>query len=277
MLSSSQELSSIFGWVSIACWVVVYSPQILQNFSLKSGEGLSVAFIVLWLIGDITNLLGGMMAGLLPTMIILAMYYTVCDLILLFQVYYYRHQKSSPLNQLTASSPLLPKPEPPLAHKSFLARSAVYLLAFGLVISTGVIAWLLNNKGGAQPGGGESEKGGDVLEWRSQSLGWISAVTYIGSRVPQILHNHQTKCEGLSLAMFFFSISGNLTYVASILFKSVRRRYIIANLPWLSGSALTVFLDIAVLCQFAYFSRQQKRIVLPSSEEARRSIVDEDD
>jgi len=31
-----------------------------------------------------------------------------------------------------------------------------------------------------------------------------------------------------------------------------------------SGSALTVFLDIAVLCQFAYFSRQQRRIVLPS-------------
>jgi len=40
--------------------------------------------------------------------------------------------------------------------------------------------------------------------------------------------------------MFFFSISGNLTYVASILFKSLRRRYIIANLPWLAFVPLSL-------------------------------------
>ena len=105
------------------------------------------------------------------------MYYTVCDLILLFQVYYYRHTASSPLNVLTANTPLLPKPEPPLAQKSWLARSGVYILAFSLVIGTGVVAWAINDKAGAHPGGGKSDKGGDVLEWRSQTLGWISAVT----------------------------------------------------------------------------------------------------
>lgn len=41
---------------------------------LKSGEGLSLGFILLWMAGDITNLIGGAMAGLLPTMIILATY-----------------------------------------------------------------------------------------------------------------------------------------------------------------------------------------------------------
>ena len=54
--------------------VVVYSPQIYENFVLKSGEGLSIAFIVIWLAGDLCNLAGAWVAGLLPTMIILAGY-----------------------------------------------------------------------------------------------------------------------------------------------------------------------------------------------------------
>ncbi len=30
--------------------IVVYSPQIYENYSLQSGEGLSVAFVVVWLL-----------------------------------------------------------------------------------------------------------------------------------------------------------------------------------------------------------------------------------
>jgi hypothetical protein len=62
------------GYMSLACWIVVYSPQIWENYQLKSGEGLSVTFIVLWLLGDITNAVGGAMAKLLPTVVILALY-----------------------------------------------------------------------------------------------------------------------------------------------------------------------------------------------------------
>lgn len=51
--------------------------------------------------------------------------------------------------------------------------------------------------------------------------------------MPQIVHNHKTRCEGLSITMFFFTITGNVTYVASILFKSLDERYVFANLPWL--------------------------------------------
>jgi hypothetical protein len=43
--------------MSIACWLVVYTPQIWENYQLKSGEGLSVGFVVLWLMGDLTGLL----------------------------------------------------------------------------------------------------------------------------------------------------------------------------------------------------------------------------
>ena len=52
----------------------MYTPQIVENYSLQSGEGLSVFFVLIWLVGDLTNLVGALLAGLLPTIIILAAY-----------------------------------------------------------------------------------------------------------------------------------------------------------------------------------------------------------
>ena len=56
------------------CRIVVYSPQIIENYQLQSGEGLSLTFVCIWLLGDITSLCGATLAHLLPTMILLAVY-----------------------------------------------------------------------------------------------------------------------------------------------------------------------------------------------------------
>jgi solute carrier family 66 (lysosomal lysine-arginine transporter), member 1 len=76
--------------ISIACWVVVFSPQIIENFRRRSADGLSLLFIVVWLAGDVFNILGAVLQGVLPTMIILAIYYTLADIVLLGQCLYYR-------------------------------------------------------------------------------------------------------------------------------------------------------------------------------------------
>lgn len=47
-------------------------------------------FIVVWLAGDVFNILGAVLQGVLPTMIILAVYYTLADIVLLGQCLYYR-------------------------------------------------------------------------------------------------------------------------------------------------------------------------------------------
>ena len=83
-------LSGICGSISIACWVVVFSPQIIENFRRSSAEGLSVTFLIIWLAGDVFNILGAILQGVLPTMIILAIYYTLADIVLILQVFYYR-------------------------------------------------------------------------------------------------------------------------------------------------------------------------------------------
>jgi uncharacterized protein with PQ loop repeat len=93
MLSSPLDIaaiSGICGSISIACWVVVFSPQIIENFRRSSAEGLSVEFVIIWLAGDVFNILGSVLQGVLPTMIILAVYYTFADVVLLAQCFYYR-------------------------------------------------------------------------------------------------------------------------------------------------------------------------------------------
>jgi len=91
-----------------------------------------------------------------------------------------------------------------------------------------------------------------------------------------VIHR-KTRCAGLSLAMFFFSITGSaspplgisdliadtqsldITFTFSILFTSLEKRYLIANASWLAGSVLTIFLDLFVLAQFAVYNRQDRR------------------
>lgn len=63
-----EALSGISGSISIACWIVVFSPQIIENFRRGSAEGLSIVFLVVWLAGDVFNILGAVMQGVLPTM-----------------------------------------------------------------------------------------------------------------------------------------------------------------------------------------------------------------
>jgi hypothetical protein len=54
--------------------LIVYSPQIYENYTRKSGEGLSIAFVITWLLGDLFSLAGALIAGLIPTVILLALY-----------------------------------------------------------------------------------------------------------------------------------------------------------------------------------------------------------
>ncbi|KAL5482435.1 RTC2 [Sanghuangporus weigelae] len=294
-MGGSESMSSAFGWVSIACWIVVYSPQIVENYQLQSGEGLSVAFVLIWLAGDLCNFFGAIMAGLQATVIILAIYYTLCDLTLLGQIYYYRwkrnrlvHRISSPIptpqvilqtengeqapllgsrSPSSVSSRKAPGPGDSEAQTNetdgFWKAALRYALAMLFVIGVGMAAWFVGRRHhqgeGADPGSEEGGREKDVVEWKSQVIGWTSAVLYLGSRIPQILKNFKTRCEGLSLALFLFSIAGNVTYVLSICTESMTPRHLVANAAWLAGSGLTVFLDVFVLCQFFYFRRTDGR------------------
>ncbi|KAG0328435.1 hypothetical protein BGZ99_005300 [Dissophora globulifera] len=83
-------LSNIAGSLSILCWFIVFTPQFWINYKRQSGESLSLVFLYIWLAGDIMNLIGATMENLLLTMRVLAWYYTVADIALIGQIFYYR-------------------------------------------------------------------------------------------------------------------------------------------------------------------------------------------
>ncbi|KZT73912.1 PQ-loop-domain-containing protein [Daedalea quercina L-15889] len=265
-------LSNVLGWVSIACWLVVYTPQIYENYTLKSGEGLSVFFVFIWLVGDVCSLTGAVLANLLPTVIILAIYYSVCDSILLLQIYYYRWTSNAssrvPAQISTDSAAGDLERAPLLSHHGVIAETSAkpaiykvftkYAGALCFVFVVGIAAWAMDehtHRGQTPP------KRDEVIEWRSQILGWISAAMFLGARVPQIVKNFKTRCEGLSPFLFVYSITGNTTYVLAILAASTDPQHLIANASWIAGSALTVFLDLFVLSQFVYYRSVDSRQV----------------
>ncbi|KAF8349472.1 PQ loop repeat-domain-containing protein [Amanita rubescens] len=252
-MTSADSLSAILGWISIACWIVVYSPQIYENFLLQSGEGLSVLFVVIWLLGDIGNLFGAILANLLPTVIILGVYYTICDMTLLGQIYYYRWKRNSITVPTTEDrEPLLAADRGRQPPNTVSASALVirYACATCFVFLVGIGAWSLSEQIRSEV---EPTNPLQAPQWLIQSLGWTSALLYLGARIPQIFKNFKTRCEGLSPALFFFAILGNVTYTLSICAKSMDTEYLMMNASWLAGSGLTVFMDILVVGQIFYY------------------------
>ena len=112
--------------------------------------------------------------------------YSLCDIILLFQIYYYRFTHPVHLAapgvfvsdiENGEQTPLLDNhPEDSAAKKnSHKKQISVYVLLLAFVLSAGTAAWLLGGQSHDMP---KEEKRKDVIEWKSQVIGWMSAILY---------------------------------------------------------------------------------------------------
>ncbi|KAL8873650.1 MAG: hypothetical protein Q9198_006992 [Flavoplaca austrocitrina] len=349
-----EALSVAYRSISIACWIVVFSPQIIENFRRHSADGLSLIFIVIWLAGDVFNILGAVLQGVIPTMTILAVYYTLADIVLLGQCFYYRGFTLSDAQPTTSDEEAIVDEEteesPLLAHNSTVARPTsrptaadadgnrrsssfssfhshlnqvdathlsptkpvisskptsdppsvsantptspfrtflVNTTALILVCAAGALGWFLSTRSSL---GQQSHNTAPVLVEETEAIrfdlwgqifGYLCAVLYLGSRVPQLLLNYRRKStEGASMLFFLFACVGNLTYVMSIFayepecaklgreyrtmqceegeWNSDYRRYILVNTSWLIGSAGTLLLDMMIFAQFWIYRKNVK-------------------
>ena len=302
-----------------------------------------------WLVGDVFNILGAVMQGVLPTMTILAVYYTFADIVLLGQCLYYNARPgterkpavetepdeeapllrptntASPGSQspqaadlerrnshtavsgavdathLSPATPLLspaaPDEAPAARHlhpTSMLQATLFNATALVLVCGAGAFGWWLSARRAhrlpsADPplvAASDAPAPGSELvfdPW-GQAFGYLCAVLYLASRVPQLLLNHRRKStEGVSVLFFLFACVGNLTYVLSILayappcarapsvsepmlrgaggcgeqgeWGAEYARYVLVNLSWLIGSAGTLGLDLGIFAQFWYYRK----------------------
>lgn len=291
------------------------------------------------------------MQGVLPTMIILAVYYTLADIVLLGQCLYYRglnapdkskvlepganeassssEQRIPPAAQSSEQTPLLTsngaqgqptqhttqskaRPDPKQRRESLtsvaslrrhlaavdgthlspavplrkeLGRTArrpsstVQIVAFNtfsvaLVCIAGILGWYVSASSGKRhhhkP---DHPKSDDALKLdiTGQIFGYLCAIFYLGSRIPQLLLNWRRKStEGVSLLFFLFACIGNLTYVLSIFAYSpvcqgekgrcqpgeqqrIYGRYMAVNASWILGSLGTLFMDMAIFSQFIMY------------------------
>ncbi|CAM8915675.1 unnamed protein product [Rhodiola kirilowii] len=84
------EISFGFGIISLVCWGVAEVPQIITNFRTKSSHGISLAFLMTWIAGDIFNLIGCILEpATLPTQLYTALLYTGSTVVLVLQSVYY--------------------------------------------------------------------------------------------------------------------------------------------------------------------------------------------
>ncbi|ODV60315.1 PQ-loop repeat-containing protein [Ascoidea rubescens DSM 1968] len=93
-------LSGISGSTSLACWFVLLVPQLIEQWRLKSAEGISIGFLFIWFTGDIANLLGSVLAKLLPQVILLAVWFCFSDGLIIFSYYYYTYIYPNQLKKL---------------------------------------------------------------------------------------------------------------------------------------------------------------------------------
>jgi uncharacterized protein with PQ loop repeat len=93
-LTWNEALSGVWGSVSLAAWIFLLVPQLIENYQQGHADGISLTFLFIWAIGDVCNLVGAIWAGLVPTVIALAIYFCFADTILILQCLYYNSKKS---------------------------------------------------------------------------------------------------------------------------------------------------------------------------------------
>ncbi|KFR16353.1 Lysosomal amino acid transporter 1, partial [Opisthocomus hoazin] len=204
--------SVVLGLVSIFCFAAASFPQFYQ--ACKTGimdRALSIYFLLGWLGGDLLNLIGSFLADQLPLQVYTAVYYVLADLVMLSLYCYYKVKNRGRGCELGLRGGW--------GHALPLARPWGWLV-LGCRAGRGSKPW------------GRSEIVGFTI-------GSISSVLYLCSRVPQIYTNYKRKSTvGVSYSLFALVMLGNLLYGLSVLLKNPEPGqgegdYVLHHLPWL--------------------------------------------
>lgn len=275
VLAWNEALSGVFGSISLASWIFLLVPQLVENYQQGSAEAISLTFLGIWFVGDVANLAGAIWAGLVPTVIAIAVYFCFADFVLIGQCLYYnavnrrrkeRENAAQGFNAQQDGSFAARSEETPLLHESnptpqvnrrltdvteenmglpgsrrrssrrstddmrrnslerileeptklrAWLKNTVSILG---IIVVGTAGWAIAWKTGAwrptpTTADGDAQRGPVGAE----ILGYISAVLYLGARIPQIVKNQRERsCDGLSLLFFLLSLMGNATYGAGV-------------------------------------------------------------
>lgn len=255
-----RDMASIYlGLLSILCFMVSSLPQYYS--SCRTGNmdsALSIWFLLLWLGGDTCNLVGSYLADQLPLQTYTAVYYVAADLLMLAMYTYYK-----------------------LKNRVAQRRAVIHVVGVACILSfasgfahlpgvgTGkeVVAAGFRGRALLSTSDTGTVRAFTPKEIIGFSIGSVSSVLYLCSRLPQIYTNFKRKStEGLSYFLFVLVILGNTTYGLSVLLKNPdegqgESSYMVHHLPWLIGSLGTLSLDVIISIQFIIYRKAPGRHV----------------
>uniref|UniRef100_A0A0E0MUD1 PQ-loop repeat family protein / transmembrane family protein n=1 Tax=Oryza rufipogon TaxID=4529 RepID=A0A0E0MUD1_ORYRU len=319
LCSTRDGMALTLGLLSVISWGVAEVPQIITNYKHKSTEGLSLAFLMTWIVGDFFNLIGCFLEPeTLPTQFYMALLYTITTVILTGQTVYYSHiyhrlkakkarATSKPQRHQRADASLREKllgPKLPsfvcldknLEYRFVSSIWSARSLSSSPVPMSGT--WSANYHQTNSPPEIDDQKESlvsefspaqyaaspliknslSVVPWMSLLLGmsvlhFLVGTTHqevpngivipVGRRLLLLADDHADSSvsngsgsgigsflgwvmAGLNPLMFTFALVGNVTYVGSILVKSMDWSKLKPNLPWLVDAGGCVLLDTFV-------------------------------
>ncbi|XP_015503887.1 lysosomal amino acid transporter 1 homolog isoform X2 [Parus major] len=230
-------------------------------------QALSIYFLLGWLGGDLLNLIGSFLADQLPLQVYTAIYYVLADLGMLSLYCYYRVKNRGRAFPAPINSAFLFLSVGSLASLSLLGRA-----------STEEPASFKGRSLLSAPRGELGTKPFSRTEIIGFTIGSISSVLYLCSRVPQICTNYKRKStSGVSYSLFALVMLGNSLYGLSVLLKNPepgqgQGDYILHHLPWLVGSLGVLALDLVISFQFLAYRKGR-----PRSLEERDALLGEQD
>ncbi len=238
----AQAVSLGITGLSLACWIIVFAPQIYENFrqSFRKVYRFSLSFFSLPVISSM--FLGSILQEVLPTMIILAITHlgrhSLVVLAMLGVWTWWKCRTPFTYLQPTRNEDVCSKQRFQEVWRSWRRisvdslskanqyrrpiweRSALKTLVDCPGNVAGLVGWYISyvqERTISKSTPWKTRKKTTRDPWLN-SFGWLCAVFYLGSRIPQILLNYQRKsCEGISFMFFLFACLSNLTYVLSIL------------------------------------------------------------
>lgn len=263
MYTAGEKASVAFGWFSIICWIIATYPQMRMAFLLKRCEAISVAFLILWFIGDLLNLISLFVINGLLTQIILGALWLIMDIILNGQYFYYQHKNKGKDFQ----------DQDVRGITRYRVPEIIVYVIMGAAVVTSFLCYALPAASYVRVAAGLSNHDGlkdcavtGAFErphprwWAGTVMAYCTIPLYCFNRVLQVIKNCRRKeVEDLSIGLFILIMSANIFQFISIIVADTSTQTLVTQIPYLFSAIFPVVMDALIVGQIIHYNRANRQ------------------